>query len=152
VTWSTSHGASGTAIGRDRWSVANFALPLGKTIVTITARNEVGDLASDVLTVTRQSASAIELDITAPTAESAWDTSSSTVALRGLASENVTKVTWQADWGGAGTASGTRTWSIPTIGLQIGVNKIAVTAHDAEGRTHQEVISVTYRPLSASSR
>ena len=56
VTWSTNHGTSGTAIGRDRWSVAKFALPLGKTIVTVTARNEAGDVASDTLTVTRQPA------------------------------------------------------------------------------------------------
>ena len=54
------------------------------------------------------------------------------MALRGVASENVVRVTWQADWGGNGTASGTRTWSIPTIGLQIGVNRITVTAHDAD--------------------
>ena len=45
VTWTTNYGASGTAIGRDRWSVANFALPVGKTVVTVTARNAVGDLA-----------------------------------------------------------------------------------------------------------
>ncbi len=152
VTWSTNHGASGTAVGRDRWSVTNFGLPLGKTIVTITARNAVGDLASDTLTVTRQPANVLQLGITSPTADSAWDTASSTVALRGLASDNVVRVTWQADWGGTGTASGTRTWTIPTIGLQIGVNRITVTAHDAEGQTQREVISVTYRPLSASSR
>ena len=151
VTWSTNHGTSGTAIGRDRWSVPKFALPLGKTIVTVTARNGVGDLAADSLTITRQPTSAIQLDITSPTADSAWGTSSSTVALRGLASENVVKVTWQADWGGNGTASGTRTWSIPTIGLQIGVNRITVTAHDATGRTDTKVVSVSYRPQLASA-
>ena len=152
VTWATNFGSSGTAIGRDRWSVPNFALPVGKTVVTVTVRNAVGDLATDTITITRRSATPIKLDVTAPTADSAWVAPSSTVALRGVASDNVVKVTWQADWGGTGTATGTQTWSIQTIGLQIGANKITVIAHDAEGRTSRKVLSVDYRPRIASSR
>jgi hypothetical protein len=152
VTWTTNYGSSGTAIGRDRWSVPNFALPVGKTVVTVTARNAVGDLATDTLTITRRSANPVKLDITSPTADSAWVAPSSTVALRGVASDNVVRVTWQADWGGTGTATGTQTWSISTIGLQIGVNKITVTAQDAEGRTSRKVVRVNYQPRVASSR
>ena len=152
VMWATNYGSSGTAIGRDRWSVPNFALPVGKTVVTVTARNAVGDLSTDTLTITRRSASSVKLDITAPTADSAWVAPSSTVALRGVASDNVVRVTWQADWGGSGTATGTQTWSISTIGLQIGANKITVIAHDAEGRTSRKVLSVDYQPRRASSR
>jgi hypothetical protein len=39
VTWATDRGATGTAVGRDRWNVPNFALPVGTTTVTVTARN-----------------------------------------------------------------------------------------------------------------
>jgi hypothetical protein len=150
VTWATDRGASGTAAGRDRWTVPDFAVPVGTTVVTITARNAVGDLASDSITIVRRAKSALGLNITAPTADSAWGTASGTVALRGVASDNVVRVTWNADWGGSGTASGTQTWSIPTIGLQIGANVITVTARDAAGNTERRVVTVNYRPLVAA--
>jgi hypothetical protein len=152
VMWTTNYGSSGTAIGSERWSVPNFALPVGQTVVTVTARNAVGDLATDTLTITRRSSNPVKLEITSPTADSAWVAPSSTVALRGVASDNVVRVTWQADWGGTGTAVGTQTWSISTIGLQIGVNKITVTAHDADGRTSRRVVTVRYQRRVASSR
>src|SRR6185436_11241998 len=63
-----------------------------------------------------------------------WVTTASTVPLKGTATDNVTRVTWSVDWGGSGTASGTRAWTIPTIGLQIGKNVITVTAMTADGR------------------
>lgn len=152
VTWSTNYGSSGTATGRSRWSVPKFNLPIGKTVVTVTARNAVGDLATDTVTITRRSVTRVKIDITSPSADSTWATQASTVALRGVASDNVVRVTWQADWGGTGTATGTQTWSIPTIGLQIGVNRITVIAQDAEGRTDKKLVTVQYRPLVASSR
>ena len=76
----------------------------------------------------------------------------STVALRGVASDNVVRVTWNADWGGSGTATGTGTWTIATIGLQRGRNRITITAYDADGRMQRKVLSVEYRPQVASSR
>jgi len=152
IEWTTNYGASGTAIGTDRWSVPNFKLPVGTTVLTLTARNAVGDLTSDRLTVTRRVSNPIQLDITAPTADPAWSTPSSTVALRGVASDNVVRVTWNADWGGSGTATGTGTWTIATIGLQRGRNRITITAYDADGRMQRKVLSVDYRPQVASSR
>ena len=151
VTWATDRGASGTAIGRDRWTVPGFAVPFGTTVVTVTARNAAGEAATDTLTLKRLQRTSITLGITTPTADSAWDTSSSTVALRGVASDNVTRVTWTADWGGSGTATGTRTWTIPTIGLQIGVNRITIMADDAEGKSERKVVTVTYRPRPAAT-
>ena len=65
IEWATNYGASGTAIGTDRWSLPNFKLPVGTTVLTLTARNAVGDLTSDKLTVTRRASNAIKLDITA---------------------------------------------------------------------------------------
>jgi hypothetical protein len=152
VTWTTNNGSSGTATGRDRWRVPDFALPVGKTVITVTARSADGDIATDTVTITRRSSNPIKLDITSPTADSAWVAPSSTVALRGVASDNVVRVTWHADWGGTGTATGTQTWSISTIGLQIGINRITVIAHDAEGRMSRKVVSVDYQPRVASSR
>jgi hypothetical protein len=79
-----------------------------------------------------------------------WVTSSSTVPLKGTATDNVTRVTWSVDWGGSGTASGTREWTVPTVGLQIGRNVITVTAMTADGRVDRQSVTVTYQPLRAS--
>ena len=79
-----------------------------------------------------------------------WVTTASTVPLKGTATDNVTRVTWSADWGGSGTASGTRAWTIPTIGLQIGKNVVTVTAMTADGRIARQSVTLTYRPLRAS--
>jgi hypothetical protein len=152
VTWTTDQGESGTAVGRERWTISRLRLAAGTTVVTVTAHNAVGDLASESLTIDRQPAAAPALTIQVPTTEPAWTTGARTVALRGLASDNVVRVTWTADWGGAGTASGTRQWTIPTIGLQLGANRITVKAQSRDGRSTERVITVNYSPRRASGR
>ena len=70
VTWATDRGASGTAIGGDRWSVPGFAVPVGTTVVTVTARNAAGETATDTLTLKRLQRTDVTLGITTPTADS----------------------------------------------------------------------------------
>jgi len=155
VTWTTDQGESGTAAGRERWTISRLPLSMGTTVLTVTAHNSVGDLTSEVLTIVRQPAAATaatNLRIEVPTTGPAWTTAARTVALRGVASDNVFRVTWTADWGGAGTASGTRQWTIPTIGLQPGANRITVRAYDRTGGSTERVITVNYSPRRASSR
>jgi hypothetical protein len=152
VTWSTDSGSSGVATGLERWSIRDLKVPVGTTVVTVTARNALGDLASDSLTIVRQAPAITTLAIESPTAEPAWKTTASTVALRGVASDNVVRVTWAADWGGTGTATGTRQWTIPTIGLQIGANRITVRAHDATGAVAERIVFVTYSPRASPRR
>ena len=152
VTWTTDHGESGIAVGRERWTISRLPLSMGTTVLTVTAHNSVGDLTSEVLTIVRQSAAAMNLAIQVPTTGPAWTTAARTVALRGVASDNVFRVTWTADWGGAGTASGTSQWTIPTIGLQPGANRITVRAHNRNGGSTERVITVNYTPRRASSR
>jgi hypothetical protein len=139
-------------VGRERWTISRLRLAAGTTVVTVTAHNAVGDLASESLTIDRQAAAAPGLTIQVPTTEPAWTTGARTVALRGRATDNVVRVTWTADWGGAGTASGTRQWTIPTIGLQLGANRITVRAQDRDGRSTERVITVNYSPRRASGR
>jgi len=146
VTWATDRGASGTAIGRDQWTVPGFAVPFGTTVVVVTARNAAGEAATDTLILKRLQRAEIKLAITAPTVQPSWSTTSSAVALRGTASDNVVRVSWAADWGGSGLATGTTQWTIPTIGLRIGKNVVTVIATDRDGRTTQQVVTVTYGP------
>jgi len=91
-----------------------------------------------------------QLAIQVPDANGRWITSASTVPLQGTATDNVTRVTWKADWGGSGTASGTRAWTIATIGLQIGKNLVTVTATTADGRTTSQTVTIFYTPLRAT--
>ena len=88
------------------------------------------------------------ISITSPTSSSSYDTTSSTVSLGGSASDNVgvTTVTWTNSLGGSGTASGTTSWSIATISLQAGNNRITVRAEDAAGNTGTDILTVTYTP------
>ena len=51
VTWANNRGGSGTATGTTTWSVSAVALQTGANVVTVTARDAAGNIASDVLTV-----------------------------------------------------------------------------------------------------
>jgi hypothetical protein len=77
-----------------------------------------------------------------------YSTSSSTVNVSGIASDNVgvSSVTWVNNRGGSGTATGTTTWSISNIALYSGANVITVTAHDAAGNTTPKTLNATYTP------
>jgi len=84
--------------------------------------------------------------IISPTPSSTYVTSSSTVDLGGISSDDVgvTSVTWSNAAGGLGTALGTSSWSIAGISLTLGTNLITVTAHDAASATGIDTITVTY--------
>ena len=86
--------------------------------------------------------------ITIPTSSSSYNTTNGTVTLGGSSSDNVgvTRVSWANDRGGFGMASGTTSWSAPSISLQEGDNVITVTAQDAAGNTGTDSITVTYTP------
>jgi len=150
VTWSTDSGASGVASGLDRWAIRGLKVPVGTTVLTVTARNTAGDLASATVTIIRQAST--RLTIEGPSSAAAWTSSASSVTLRGSASDNVVRVTWAADGGGRGTANGTRQWTIPTIGLQSGANRITVRAFDRAGSVVERVVTVTYSPRVAAAR
>jgi hypothetical protein len=85
------------------------------------------------------------LSITAPTSNSSFQTTESTLPISGTASDNigVTVVTWQNERGGGGTASGTTSWSVPSVPLVAGINRITITAVDAQGNTGSDIIEVT---------
>lgn len=85
--------------------------------------------------------------ITSPTFNPTYSTSVSPLNILGTASDNVgvTSVSWTNSRGGSGTASGTNTWSVNGIALQIGEkNIITVTAKDAMGNVGKDILTVTY--------
>ncbi len=142
-------GASGTASGTTSWS-ASVALAAGSNAIAVTALDAAGNYSSDVLTVTRSSGTsgtdttAPAVTITGPTTGTSYATTTTSVALRGSASDNVgvASVRWRNTLTGvAGTASGTTSWSA-SVALAAGSNPIAVTALDAAGNYRSDVLTV----------
>ena len=87
---------------------------------------------------------AISLTITSPSSASTIDTVDTAVSLAGSASsaEGIAKVAWVNDRGGEGVANGTISWQTASIGLELGQNRITVTAEDTTGATTSRSISV----------
>lgn len=86
----------------------------------------------------------ISLAITSPTSASTIHTTDAAVGLAGNADSEsgIFKVTWTNDRGGAGIADGTETWRIASIALDLGANRITVTAEDTAGATASRSIFV----------
>ncbi len=87
---------------------------------------------------------AVSLTITSPSSASAMDTSDTTVSLAGNASSDmgIFKVAWANDRGGEGVANGTDSWQTASIALELGENRITVTAEDTTGATTSRSIVV----------
>jgi len=95
------------------------------------------------------------MTITTPTSSPTYTASSSSLSIGGTASDNftgpfgVTQVTWANSLGGAGTCSGTTSWSASGISLSSGQNVITVTARDQAGNTGTDTLTVAYTPAPA---
>ena len=159
VTWSSSGGASGTATGlASAWSIVNIPLVTGANTITITASTAAGRVSKSV-TITRQSVTATgsgggsgggspdttapALTITTPSTGS-MSTTASSVIIAGIASDNVavTLVSWATNFGTAGVATGTTSWSA-AIPLLVGNNSVTVRAADAAGNAGWRSVVIT---------
>ena len=144
VTWSNSLGGSGTATGTTKWS-ASIGLRKGLNLLTITARDAAGNLATDTISVTYSAPDTTKpaINITNPVIAARTSTATSLV-VRGTANDGVgvTQVTWRNSLGGGGLATGTDSWSANVM-LRVGANVISVTARDAAGNTLTKSITVT---------
>ena len=144
VTWSNSLGGSGTATGTTNWS-ASIGLRKGLNLLTITARDAAGNMATDTISVTYSAPDTTKpaINITNPVIAARTSTATSLV-VRGTANDGVgvTQVTWRNSLGGDGLATGTDSWSANVI-LRAGANVISVTARDAAGNTLTKSITVT---------
>jgi hypothetical protein len=155
VTWSSSSGASGTATGlASAWSIVNVPLVIGANTIAITASTATSRVSQSV-TITRQSVSgtgsgggspdttAPALTITTPSTGT-MSTSATSVTISGTASDNVgvTLVSWATNFGTAGVATGTTTWSA-AIPLLVGNNSVTVRAVDAAGNAGWRSVVVT---------
>jgi putative Ig domain-containing protein/fibronectin type III domain protein/Big-like domain-containing protein len=155
VGWANNRGGSGVATGITNWSAGGIGLQSGTNVITVTARDGSGNVATDVLTVTYSvpDTTAPTVTISGPTSASTYATASQTLAMSGTASDSigVTQVSWVNDRGGSGTATGTTSWNASGITLQSGTNNITVTARDAANNQSTDVLAVTYTPADTAA-
>jgi hypothetical protein len=136
VIWSNSAGGSGTATGKDSWSVDDINLIEGENVITITAVDEAGNFSSTVLTVTYAAdTQKPTLGLSSPTTGGFFFTRNANVNLAGTASDNnvVAQVKWINSKGGDGVASGSTNWSVTDVALSPWWNTITITAIDNAG-------------------
>ena len=158
VTWSTSNGIGGLAVGTANWNVSGIVLQSGLNQITLTVTNSVSRQASVTISVNytplaNPPASTPVVTITSPTPASSYSTSKSTIDLAGTVSDPVavTQVAWVTDHGTGGFASGSTNWSISGITLQSGLNHIVITASDKSGSQASVTLGVTYTPGSSGT-
>lgn len=136
-------GASET--GTLNYSAGNVQDPSGNPLATITGRAITIIGAGDSTLPT--------IAITAPSGNVTVNSPNYTL-FAGTAADNVgvTSVTWSNSTGGTGTATGTTSWSIPTITLQPGDNIISIQSRDAAGNLSLAATrTITYNPPSSGS-
>jgi hypothetical protein len=152
VTWTNSRGGSGTASGTNSWS-ASVALQSGTNTITVTARDAANNSRSASVTVTYNAADTVLPSIAITSPAGPMTVTTSTVWLQGTASDNVgvTQVTWSSDRGFSGTATGTTSWSIPSVSVLSGANVITVTARDAANNARSASVTFTYNAADTTA-
>jgi hypothetical protein len=153
VAWTSSGGGSGVASGTpSSWTITGIPLLIGSNVITVTATSGTSSVLRTV-TITRttsvvgpsQDTTAPSLTITSPSTTTVATTLAA-IPITGTSSDNVgvTSVTWVNNFGGAGTATGTTSWSM-TVPLLIGSNSITIKAFDAAGNYGWRTMVVTRR-------
>ncbi|MEQ1948232.1 MAG: matrixin family metalloprotease [Bryobacteraceae bacterium] len=154
VSWSSSSGASGTAVVTSTsWTIASVPLVIGTNTITVTAYSGAAQAVKS-LTIARTitlpppaspDSTAPAIAVLSPSSTTV-STSASSITISGSASDSVgvQSVTWATAFGASGTASGTNTWSA-VVPLLIGSNTITVKAFDAAGNSSWRSVVVTRR-------
>jgi uncharacterized protein (TIGR03437 family) len=147
VTWVTDRGGSGIATGTTSWTINGLVLISGSTMVTVTARDATGNIASRTLniTCTAPSTASASIIITSPTSQPVFYATQNTITLGGYAPLDTTEVHWVSDVG-QGQAVGTTVWKASGVALRKGSTGITVTALDAAGHESRATVSVIFNP------
>jgi hypothetical protein len=125
-------------------------LSAGTYTLNATATDNSGSsTTSSGITVTLTAVTPPSVIITAPTTGTTYTSTTSTLStLAGTATAgtgSVTSVTWANTTNTtSGTATGTTSWTVPSISLVAGVNIINVTVTNSGGATSSDSLSVTY--------
>src|SRR5438067_1944573 len=120
VTWANDRGGTGTATGTTSWTAGGIVLQAGANLLTVTARDAAGTIATRTVTVTYAAATVPTVTVTTPTASPTYSTNISSLTLRGTAS-GATQVTLASYRAGNGIATGSADGTGSSPGLQPGL-------------------------------
>src|SRR5262249_18533617 len=131
VAWSNDQGESGVASGTSVWMVEDIPLRPGLNLLQFTATDLAGHATSKTLAVTftPPDRTGPIIQISSPTSDRTYTSSSRSLQLSGTASDaegTVTRVVWVGDRAGSGIARGTARWNIDGIQLFAGENNFTV--------------------------
>jgi uncharacterized repeat protein (TIGR02543 family) len=151
ISWGNSRGGGGVASGSSDWQVPSIHLASGLNVITVTAEDANGNLATDTLSVTATlpDTTPPSISITTPRPEFEFAVSAGVIVLSGSAADNqgVAAVAWSNDRGGSGSASvAGPTWSVSGLVLAPGPNFIEVTATDAAGNSGSDSAVIFFAP------
>jgi hypothetical protein len=153
VTWVNSRGGGGTATGTSSWTASAIALQLGSNVLTVTARDAAGNMATANLTVTQSDTTSPTVAVTAPVAGT---TLTSTVVVSGSAVDNVGVVGVQFKLDGTNLGAEVTTppyavsWNTTTT--TNGAHVLTAQARDAAGNTARSAgttVTVANAPTQA---
>ena len=151
VEWSNDRGDEGIFIpglDEDVWVSSIINLRRGLNNFTVTATDRSGNRATAMIAVMQNpdvvDAQVPTVKITFPTESPTLITTTGLLSLEGTAADNtrITHLFWSNDRGGSGRVFGTTVWFADDIPLQVGVNKITVTAFDGNGNTASATLQV----------
>ena len=156
VVWANDRGGSETAYMTPQYggltvcwqSRGNIILFPGVNVITVTAYDNEGHTATDVLTITLDTTPPTCV-ITTPTTGSQYFTTASIINLAGTASDasGIASVAWHnVATGASGTATITTGWSVTGIALNPGWNLIFANATDNAGNKFSDGIFVYRDP------
>jgi large repetitive protein len=140
-----------TPAGGTNWDTA-IGLAPGPNLITVTAYDPVGNIATDTITITFNpppgDTNPPTITITSHSTGTTIEVSAAFLALLGTASDNGTLVTvvWSNPaTGKSGTVEGLSPWNVDLV-LAPGLNVITVAAFDAAGNRTTDRLFVNYTP------
>jgi hypothetical protein len=152
VVWTASTGASGVAQGWRPWSIPAISVPVGDSLITVTAIDASQSRVSKQVRVTRESVpvSTMTIRILTPTTAASMVSTQSPLTLTGSAGPSgaVSRIFWSNSRGSGGAMTGSASWATAPIPLESGINRITVTAVGMDGATANAVLDVDYRPAT----
>jgi hypothetical protein len=141
-------------VGTTEWNIADVPLFEGPNVITVTAYDTAGNPGprSQIITYAPDDVTPPTIQIDFPTINSTLITSDSVLNVSGSATDDrgLASIIWENGAGESGTASGSETWFVNDIPLQMGDNLITVTATDAAINVATDTLVVSRIPSQLS--
>ena len=140
VSWANNRGGGGSADGTTNWQVASIQMAAGVNVISVTAEDANGNLATDILTVNANLPDTTPpvVTITGPKPDSEFTVNSPIITLSGTIADNVSVagMSCSNNLALAGIVDFTgQTWAVTNVQLSLGANIIQVSAIDSVGNS-----------------